>query len=692
MNRGDKARRERLGAVIDAELGRAEGGEDGELGAARAEALKYYYARPRGDEIKGRSQVISTDVADMVNATLAMIVPMISTDCVVEFEPNGLEDEPAARMESDAVNKVMLEDNRGFIEIQEAVKDALLQRNGCLKVFTEDSENVRRLEVPDGLAREQLAMLLQPQIDGEARELEDGLLTITTPARRFRVEAVPIENISYQAGYSGELQGIRFFAERMDYTRSDLVELGFDRKIVDGLAATGVRDATGARSQRDGTATAADARDAETRDQDVIDCHEVYQLIDLDGDGISERYRALVADRSTVLEYEPADVLPYALGSPFLNPHRITGESLFDHIKSSQDVKTALGRQLIDNVTVINNGRYAYDPDQVNEQDVLRPRAGGGIRARNPSMALVPIVIPDVTSGILAALQYEDKRRTERGGASLEMLSSDMQLAGETAHGVERQYASREALASMMATNLGETLIRGAYALMHQAMRLYSIGPLMVRRSGEYVEVDPRRWPERTRLNVTTGMTPGARGHMEQALGLHQQMQNLAVQAGGLGVLVDPGSIFRTAVERLRMAGVPNPERHAVDPDSPQARAAAQAKQQEGAQAAAQAQQLQQAMLQIEGGKVEVSRQGHQLDRQTDIEELRFKYDQLRAELAQKKRELEAREAAEATRAVVDLDKARRSESAQTMRRAGDGQAGQGSAEGGASGNAGAGQ
>ena len=114
---------------------------------------------------------------------------------------------------------------------------------------------------------------------------------------------------------------------------------------------------------------------------------------------------------------------------------------------------------------------------------MLTPRAGGGIRARNPGMSVVPIPIPDVTTGILAALQYEDMRRAERGGSALDLLRPDRQVVSETAHGTERQMGNREQLASMMAANLAESMIRGAYTLMHEFLRRYSQTPLMVRQS-----------------------------------------------------------------------------------------------------------------------------------------------------------------------------------------------------------------
>jgi len=597
--RSERDRKEWLGSVIERELAEAEGGNSDAMQANRAAALRYYFALPRGDERKNRSQVISTDVADMTNAVLAMLVPMISTDAVVQFEPMGENDEPQAQMESDVVNAVIVDDNNGFIEIQEAVKDALLLRNGVMKVMVDERTRVEKLDVT-GAPDDVVALMVLEAPPGVEMERNGDELTVRTTTRDFVVTAVPSENVSYQAGYTGALQDIRFFAERVRYTRSELVERGVARSVVDDLqpydaADNRASDIRLGRSQGDD--------DAQTHDQELIDCHEAYLLIDLDGDGVSERYHCLVAEGGTCLQYEPQDLIPYALGSPFLSPHRLTGESLFDHLKATQDTKTALRRQFLDNIATINNGRYVYDPSRASEDDILRPTAGGGIRARDPS-AVVPLMTPDVTPGILSALQYEDKVRSERGGASLDLTSADAQLVGETAHGIERQIGNREAMASMMGKNLAETLIRGIYRLTHEYMRRYAVRPYQVRIRGQFAEVDPRQWPERTRVNVNTGMTPGQRGHLQQTLLTSLQLQAQAMQSGMDGVLVSAETMHRTHQAWLRVAGVDNPERLGIDPASPAAQEAVQAARQAAEQERQRAEMLVQMQMQLEQAKL----------------------------------------------------------------------------------------
>ena len=85
-------------------LGSSNGTNDSELNRSWELSLDYYYARPRGDEVEGRSAVISTDLADMVEQTLAQILPAFDKVDLCTFEGP---DAKQMRMESDAVNYIV---------------------------------------------------------------------------------------------------------------------------------------------------------------------------------------------------------------------------------------------------------------------------------------------------------------------------------------------------------------------------------------------------------------------------------------------------------------------------------------------------------------------------------------------------------------------------------------------------------
>src|SRR5262245_60276005 len=117
------------------------------LSRARADAMDYYM----GDVSKdmpapdGRSQAVSTDVADTIEGVMPPLMEIFaSSDEVVRFEPVGAEDVKAAEQETDYTNHVFMQKNPGFLVLYSFIKDALLSKVGIVKVWWESKEEEER--------------------------------------------------------------------------------------------------------------------------------------------------------------------------------------------------------------------------------------------------------------------------------------------------------------------------------------------------------------------------------------------------------------------------------------------------------------------------------------------------------------------------------------------------------------------
>ena len=85
-------------ALIATEEQQAIGYQYGQLSSEREQAMDYYMGRAFGNEVEGKSQVISTDVRDAVEGMLPSLLDMFtSSKEAVEFEPVGMEDEAQAK-------------------------------------------------------------------------------------------------------------------------------------------------------------------------------------------------------------------------------------------------------------------------------------------------------------------------------------------------------------------------------------------------------------------------------------------------------------------------------------------------------------------------------------------------------------------------------------------------------------------
>jgi hypothetical protein len=110
---------------------------------------------------EGRSSAISSDVLDTIEGLMPNLMDIFAgSDEVVRFEPVGPEDEAAAQQETDYVNHVFMQQNPGFMILYAFIKDALLLKNGIVKVLWEDREAEEQENYYD-LTDDQFAFLAQ---------------------------------------------------------------------------------------------------------------------------------------------------------------------------------------------------------------------------------------------------------------------------------------------------------------------------------------------------------------------------------------------------------------------------------------------------------------------------------------------------------------------------------------------------
>lgn len=536
-----------------------------------AKALDYYYGRPRGDELPGRSQLQSLDIADMTHAVMSQILPTFNADSVCTFEPDGPNDEAMCRLESDATNKVMMEAGRGFVVFYEALKDSLLLKNGIVKVYLDETAGRRLIRLA----------AVDPHcfIVGEDQEciLLDGYRTT-------------------------------FCGERKEYRRADLIAMGFPRAKVEEIP-EGDDDSSGIgepRNRRGQTEVEAKAGWA----NECVTVWELYSQLPDDEDSTRTRlYRCLLGGQ-TLLSKETVEYLPYAAGSPFPEPHKFWGLSLYDRLKTVQDGKTAAVRQWLDNLANCNNSRTVVN-DAINIDDAKIGRPGGLIRVQGMAPvgeAIMPLPVIDAGPAAMSFLAYMDQVRADRGGAALQMASGEMQVASSQvgSMGVDRIFSVQEQLAGMIARTFAETLLRSTFMLVHRALRLELAEPLTLRLADQWVQVDPSQWRERVRVNIKSGLTPGEKSRKAAAMQAVIALQGQMLQAGQDGTNVTMANIYNAEIDLCAALEIDAGERYFTDPDSQHSQQAAQAKGQQNQQQQGLQMQLMQAQIQLEQAKLQI--------------------------------------------------------------------------------------
>src|SRR6056300_1262701 len=128
-----------LQSIVGKEIDDAIDFIDNWISPVRATATQYYRGEPFGDEEEGRSQVVSMDVRDTVQAIMPSLMRIFhGSERTVEFAPNGPEDVAAAEQATAYVNFIMNRDNDGFLVTHSAFKDALVRKVGVIKAYWDD--------------------------------------------------------------------------------------------------------------------------------------------------------------------------------------------------------------------------------------------------------------------------------------------------------------------------------------------------------------------------------------------------------------------------------------------------------------------------------------------------------------------------------------------------------------------------
>ena len=628
-------------------------------------SLNYYLGNPNGNELEGRSQVTSTDVADVIEWMMPQIMESFTqTNEIVIFDAINAEDEKQAELESEFVYNELMKENDGFILLYQFVKDALMQRNGILKVFYDDAANVTQKRYT-GLTEDDLAIAAQmPGIEvlkiAETETGYDVLVKETTAAGKIKIVPVSPEDFRYNSDHNSIcLRDARFTAHIVRKTASDLLKEGYPSEIVTELAKSlGISDRDYRFSQQGETVRT--DYDVQDDSQALIDIVECYMQMDVEGTGISEMQKiTAVVDStdgtsvSTLLSVEPVDTNPWISTTAIIMSHKFQGLSLWDRIKEIQDQMTALLRNTFDNIYLQNNQRLLAVEGQVNLDDLLISRPGGIIRIKREG-AVTPLVTQPVGQDSLTMMQYLSTIRTGRAGVTPEGAANETRIGDRIgSQGVQNILTAKEKLVGLIIRVIAETGVKPLCQRIRDLVNQHVDTTKAFKFKGNWEETNPRAWPKRSQSTVRVGAGSGDKTQKIAALQNILQIQQAALQMPGQA-MVNPKVIYQTLDELCKASGLNGASRFFVDPTSPDGQ---QASQQAAQASQAQQQQEQQAQMaqlkavtdvaQAEVSKAQTAQQNVQLKAQVDM---------AKNELAQQKQSYEAQ--LESLRMQIDSQKA----------------------------------
>ncbi len=645
---------------------------------------------------EGWSKFQTRDVSDVIGWTLPGIIRVFTaSDRMVDYQPRRPGDEEVTDQSSDYANFIFWNDNDGYRILWDATHDSLLLADGIVKTWWDDSE-ICEYSTHTGLSAEALALLLDDEdvelisqkedvieLEGSMGEVEaipvyDVKIKRIESRGRIKIKAIEPENFLKDRA-SVTIEDARFLAHRDPHTtRSDLIKMGFDREIVEGLPGNVTSDPLGDDFQREEF----NGFSHGDRSTDLIELYECYIKADVNNDGIAETvlaYYAGAAGAGELLDWEVWDDEPCFTQIPCEPvPHSFQSRSLAGEVVDIQQIKTVLTRQMLDNSYQVNNPRTQIEVGSViNMDELVNPTVGGVVIRKANTQPIDFTVTPSIMENVLAGLQHMDNVTEMRTGVSRASMALDPQtLQNQTATASNNQLDSRYSQVELIARNQAELGWKKVFEKILKLIVKHQDRPRMIRLRDEWVEMDPRQWNAGMDAIINVGLGTGSRdrdmamlnnilgtqiaftdrfqgaGMSKQALEMIPRVVKTATKiAEAAGIRnadsfypdIKPEEMEQIKAQAEQAAQQPPPEvqiaqqkmqaemqvqQAKIDGEQQKSAAELQLKQQEGA-----------ADLQLEQQKMQME---YQLKREQLAAEIQLKREQLIAELALKREQMQA--------------------------------------------------
>jgi len=578
-----------LQGIVGSEIDDAIDYIDNWVSPLRAKATEYYRGEPFGNEEEGRSQVVSMDVHDTVQAIMPSLMRIFhSSDRTVEYSPQNAEDVPAAKQATEYANFIINRDNNAFLEMHSAFMDALVRKVGIMKCYWEDNTETETINYT-GLDDNALAALMsdpevdvqidmstpmgEPMIDPETGQIvippmsHDVRAVYTHADGRVKMEAVPPEEFLISR-VAKSVEDAEFVAHRRVVTVSELVAMGYEYDDVVTMAT--IDDGMDMNVERR-TRNPAIVNEMSSRDDPAMRkvlYIESYIKVDFDGDGIAELRKVCTAgDANKILNNEPCALAPFATICPNPEPHDFFGMSVADTVMDVQRIKSNIMRSTLDSLSLSIHPRVAIVEGMVNIDDVMSTEMGSVIRQRAAGQ-VQPLNVPFVGQSAFPVLQYMDEIKEARTGISKASAGLDAgALQSSTATAVAATVSAAAQHIEMIARVFAETGVKRLYELVLHNIITHQDKARMVRLNNDFVEIDPKSW--NAKMDVSVSVALGRGSDTERMMMLRQigEMQKEAMATmGPQNPLTDINKMSNTLKEMTKLAGFRDVSKFWSDP------------------------------------------------------------------------------------------------------------------------------
>lgn len=544
------------------------------------------------------SKIVSSDVADKVEWVLPSLTRIfLGSDRIISIEGRTEEDDRPAEILQKLITYQIERENRGFQVLYNWFKDALKYPYGVLKATWERSSDEDTVEVyVPGFRLEEMAGAISIEdvgeylSDEEKEKLGDAYefsileqeydeeadaYRIKIKLKRLVRNAPKLENLlPFELIFVPDARNISecsFVAHKKRVKLDYLV-----RKEREGIF-KGVKDI--AEAITNSTLSQSELEQliyGEMPDKLAnyqeglknIYLYECYTKYDIDGDGLLEDVIVWYAG-GVILRVEP-NVYgrpPFFILSPILESEEIFGRSFNDMIGSLQDIKTALLKLLMVNMTKVSNPRAFYDasviPHEVLKEAGIRQYIPLDLQGKDIRQIIQFEPVQPIAQYLLPLLEYIETQIENRTGVTRYNQGLDARSLNKTATGINLIMSAANQRIELIARIFAETGVRDLFRFLVELNQRFIDQPTVIRLTGESLAIRPDDLKGRFDFIVNAGVGVGTKEQEMQFAQLLVMIVKEALQAG----IATPKELYNAYKRVVQLMGFKNVGDFLKDPE-----------------------------------------------------------------------------------------------------------------------------
>lgn len=645
-----------LAALVDRAIHTSVGFYDSKLSREREDVLDYYNGKLPRPAHAGNSKYVSMDVFDSVESLKAVLLETFSAgNKIVSFDPQNEDDVGPARIATEYCDYVIHRQNDSFRIFSDTIQDGLMARVGVIKVYWED-ETEEVYEEFSNLTPDEVDMLASaPDIKSVKVEMDPltGLLKgdIVRLVNKSKVciDVIPPEEflITPQAT---SISAAPFVAHRTKKTYSDLLKMGYDKKLVMSIGAEddaelsmdpeflARHDSVGAdRLNLDG--------DEIQEQSKYVMVYECYLYLDMEGTGETRLYK-VTKSGNVILDTEEVERKPFLSFCPLPLPHTFYGNNYAHKVIPTQNARTVLMRGILDHTVLTNNPRYGVVKGAVtNPKELIENRFGGIVNVTRPD-GIFPLQQASLNPFVFQTIQLLDEDKEEVTGVSRlsQGLNKDAVSKQNSAGMVENLVSLSQQREKIIARNFAN-FVKELYLRVYELVLAHESGEKVIKVAGDFMRVSPSEWVERKDVTVEMRLGYGEQEREAQKFMMVHQMLSADPAMQPLYQLPNRYAMVRSILDK---AGIKNiteiltsPEQ--VQPPQPDPMLLKQIELEE---------------RKIAAQEVVSAASAKKVDMNAELESMRIELDRMRMEFEQmaKERDLERKQFEATSRAAIAVE------------------------------------